>query len=66
VASLIMAVSSPNPCAAANPDIALWLQSTPPAGRVAELESLDLAWLRKYGILRTREKVRKKAEKQGG
>src|SRR4029079_9719334 len=28
------------PCAAANPAIALWLQSTPPAGRVAELGSL--------------------------
>src|SRR4029453_5926536 len=29
------------PCAAANPPIALWLQSTRPVGRVAELKSLD-------------------------
>jgi hypothetical protein len=28
------------PCTAASLAVALWLQSTPPAGRVAELESL--------------------------
>jgi hypothetical protein len=36
---------TPPKCAAANPAIALWLQSTRPVGRVVELTSLD-------GILR--------------
>jgi hypothetical protein len=36
------------PCAAGNPAIALWLQSTPPAGRVAELGSLGRAHAMQY------------------
>jgi hypothetical protein len=35
-----MEAAPPNQSAAANPAIASWLQSTPPAGRVAELGSL--------------------------
>src|SRR3989442_5888937 len=38
------------PCAAANPAIALWLQSTRPVGRVAELGSLSMSGERAWHV----------------